>query len=122
MSALISRSPEVLSRCSIAAHRLAAWLGNVAVTPFFIASVIIEQQLRYEISINLYAYSSAMQAYVYRARVATTQSQDKVPHIAARGEAGVVSGHSPLCRASVGIVKPPTEPPRAAMRSQAGMP
>jgi hypothetical protein len=64
----------------------------------------------------------AMQAFVYRARVATTQSQDKVPLIAARGEAAVVSGHSPLCRASVGIVKPPTEPPRAATRSQVGMP
>ncbi len=47
---------------------------------------------------------------MYRARVATTQSQDKVPVIAARGEAAVVSGHSPLCRASVGIVKPPTKP------------
>jgi hypothetical protein len=64
----------------------------------------------------------AMQAYVYRARVATTQSQDKVPPIAARGEAAVVSGHSPLCRASVGVVKPPTKPPRAAKRSQFGMP
>jgi hypothetical protein len=56
-----------------------------------------------------------MQSYVYRARVATTQSQDKVPLVAAGGEVAVVSGHSPLCRASVGIVKPPTEPPRAAI-------
>jgi hypothetical protein len=63
-----------------------------------------------------------MQARVYRARVATTQSQDKVPPIPARGEAAVVSGHSPLCRASVGIVKPPTKPPRSATRSQVGMP
>lgn len=63
-----------------------------------------------------------MRAYVYRARVATTQSQDNVPPIAARGEAAVVSGHSPLCRASVGFVKPPTKPPRAAPRSQVGMP
>jgi hypothetical protein len=64
-----------------------------------------------------------MQAYyVYRARVATTQSQDKVPRIAACGKVVVVSGHSPLCRASVGIVKPPTKPLRAAMRSHVGMP
>ena len=64
----------------------------------------------------------AMQAYVYRARVATTQSQDKVSRIAARGELAAVSGHSPLCRASVGTVKPSTKPPRAAPRSQVGMP
>lgn len=64
----------------------------------------------------------AMQTYVYRARVATTQSQDKAPPIAARGEAAVVSGHSPLCRASVIIVKPPNKPPRAATRSHVGMP
>ena len=63
-----------------------------------------------------------MQAYVYRARVATTQSQDKVPPIATRGEAAVVSGHSPLCRASVGIVELPTKPPRAVTCSQVGMP
>jgi hypothetical protein len=56
----------------------------------------------------------ATQSYVYRARVATTQSQDKVPHIGARGEAAVVSGHSPLCRASVGIAGPSTMPPRVA--------
>lgn len=42
------------------------------------------------------------------------------PPIAARGEAAVVSGHSPLCRASVGTVKPPTKPPRAVTCSPSG--
>ena len=60
-----------------------------------------------------------MQAYVYRARVATTQSQYKVPPIASRGAAALVSGHSPLCRASVGIgVKPRAPSCRYALPSR----
>jgi hypothetical protein len=128
-------SPEVLSRCSSAASWISCMTQKCCSLSVLIPCVLVEQQLCHLgiPIISLYMYSrlgggvTIPQSPCYTGlRVPRSSSNHTIsgqnPPIAARGEAAVVSGHSPLCRASVGTVKPPTKPPRAVTCSQSGCP